>query len=318
MRVDRGRLNWGVFLIVLGAVPLAYHQGAISASALGEAWRLWPLIIIGLGLAFVLSRTPAFFVGGVVVAVCLGLVFGSALAVGPNVGCGSDGGSTRSLSQSGSFDGGTAVELNLQCGSATITTSTDGMWHVDATNSGGNLPNVTAQPNRLQITSVNNHGWSFGQGKDDWQVRLPAGSNIDLTTSLDLGDAHFNLASAQLSTARFSLNLGTLHVDLTGAQIGTLNVSTNLGAAYVTLGDTSDLNGRLATNLGSLDVCVPADLGVSVTSSDSLSSSDFAEAGMIRNGNAWQTPNYLVAIHKANFSVDTSLGSVKFMHAGGC
>jgi hypothetical protein len=65
-------------------------------------------------------------------------------------------------------------------------------------------------------------------------------------------------------------------------------------------------------------VCVPADLGVSVTSSDSLSSSDFAEAGMIRNGNAWQTPNYLVAIHKANFSVDTSLGSVKFMHAGGC
>ena len=318
MRVDRGRRNWGVFLIVVGAVPLAYHQGAITASAISEAWRLWPLIIVGLGLAFVLSRTPAYFVGGAVVAVCLGLVVGSPLAVGPNVSCGSYGGNTRSVSQSGSFDGGTSVQLDLQCGSATVTTSTDGLWHVDASNSGGNLPNVTSQANRLQITSVNNHGWSFGQGKDDWQIRLPTGSDIDLTSSLDMGDARFNLAAAQLSTARFSLNLGTLRVDLTGAQVGSINVSTNLGSAYVTLGDTSDLTGHLATNLGSLDVCVPADLGVSVTSSDSLSSSDFAQAGLVRNGNAWQTTNYLVAAHKANLSVDTSLGSVKFKHAGGC
>ncbi len=318
MRVDRGRLNWGIFLIVLGAVPLAYHQGAISASPLSEAWRLWPLIIVGLGLAFVLSRTPAFFVGGVVVAVCLGLVFGSALAVGPNVGCGSDGGNSRSVSQSGSFQGGTSVQLDLQCGSATVTTSTDGLWHVDASNSGGNTPNVTSQANRLRITSFTNHGWSFGQGKDNWQVRLPTGSNIDLTSSLDMGDANFNLAAAQLSTARFNLNLGTLHVDLTGAQVGSLNVATNLGSAYITLGDASDLTGHLETNLGSLAVCVPADLGVSVTSSDSLSSSDFAEAGLIRNGNAWQTTNYLVAAHRATLTVDTSLGSVEFKHAGGC
>jgi Putative adhesin len=318
MRVDRGRLNWGIFLIVVGAVPLAYHQGAISASALTEAWRLWPLIIVGLGLAFVLSRTPAYFVGGAVVAVCLGLVFGSALAVGPNVGCGGDGGNSRTVSQSGAFDGGTSVQLNLQCGSATVTTSNDGQWHVDATNTGGNLPNVTSQGNRLQISSLTNDGWSFGHGKDSWQVRLPAGSNIDLASSLDMGDANFNLASAQLSTAKFNLNLGTLHVDLTGAQVGNLNVSTNLGSAFVTLGDTSDLTGHLATNLGSLEVCVPGDLGLSVTSSDSLSSSDFAEAGLVRNGSAWQTTNYLVATHRATLTVDTSLGSVKFKHAGGC
>src|SRR5665811_2221638 len=76
MRVDRGRLNWGIFFIVLGLVPLAYYRGA---TGLGEAWRLWPLILVGIGLAFVLSRTRAFFLGGTVVAICLGLVFGSVL-----------------------------------------------------------------------------------------------------------------------------------------------------------------------------------------------------------------------------------------------
>ena len=54
MRVDRGRLNWGIFFIVLGAVPLAYQQGLVSSSAVDDAWRLWPLVIVGIGLAFVL------------------------------------------------------------------------------------------------------------------------------------------------------------------------------------------------------------------------------------------------------------------------
>src|ERR1035437_5153187 len=121
MKVDRGRLNWGIFFIVLGAVPLAYQQGAVSASALGDAWRLWPLIIVGFGLAFVLSRTPVSFLGGTMGAVCLALVFGSALAVGLDIGCGGDGHNQVNVSQTGTFSGSASVNLDLQCGSATVT-----------------------------------------------------------------------------------------------------------------------------------------------------------------------------------------------------
>ena len=99
MKLNRGRLNWGVFFIVLGAVPLAYHQGAVSLNALGDAWRLWPLVLVGIGLGFVLSRTPAYFVGGLVVAACLGLVLGSLFAVGPQLGCGPGGSTTGSTSR---------------------------------------------------------------------------------------------------------------------------------------------------------------------------------------------------------------------------
>ena len=318
MRVNRGRLNWGIFLIVLGAVPLAYHQGLVSASTLDEAWRLWPLIIVGIGLGFVLSRTPAFFLGGTIIAVSMGLVFGSALTIGPNVGCGGDGSNSRSVSQSGSFQGGTTVELDLQCGSANVTTSTDGQWHVTATNTGGNVPNLTSSASRLQVGSTTAKGWSFDRGKDDWQVQLPAGSAIDLASNIDMGDAHFNLTGADLASARFTLNLGALHVDLTGATVSSLNVSTNLGAAFVTLDASSDVTGHLETNLGSLDVCLPAGLGARVTTTDSLSSSDFRDAGLIRVGNAWQTPNYDSAAHRADLSVDTSIGSLKFHNAGGC
>ena len=319
MRVDRGRLNWGVFFIVLGAVPLAYHQGAVSAATLGDTWRLWPLIIVGIGLAFVLSRTPAFFLGGTVVAVCIGLVVGSAFAIGPNIGCGSDGHDARAVSQSGSFDGDSTVDLTLQCGSASIAASTDQQWHVTATNTDGGTPQVSAKASWLRgSSSTTTDAWSFSRGKDDWQISLPTTTRIDLAASLDIGDARFNLASVNLASARFTLNLGSLHVDLTGAKVGTLSVSTNLGAAYLTLDGASDLSADLRTNLGSLEVCLPDGLGVRVTARDSLSSSDFTGAGLTRIGAVWQTLDYDKAAHKADLSFATSLGSLKLRHAGGC
>ena len=57
MRVNRGLLGWGVFFIVLGAVPLAVQAGVVSEARVREAWQLWPLILVGIGLGLVLERT---------------------------------------------------------------------------------------------------------------------------------------------------------------------------------------------------------------------------------------------------------------------
>ena len=316
MRVDRGRLNWGVFFLVLGAVPLAYHQGAVSF--VGDAWRLWPLVLVGIGLAFILSRTRAYFVGGTVVAVTLGLIFGGVLATGPNVGCGGDGTGSSSASQSGSFGTSSTIELDLQCGSVNVFTSTDQQWHVSTANSGGSAAQVSSSASSLRVGSAASSGWSFTRSKDDWQIALPSASRLDLTSTIDMGDARFSLGSLNLTSAVFTLNLGTLHVDLTGARVGNLNVSTNLGAAFVTLDGASDLTGDLETNLGSLDLCVPEGLGVQVRASDSLSSSDYSGGGLVQVGSFWQSPNYGSAAHNANITIGTSLGSVKLHPAGGC
>ena len=317
MRVDFGRLNWGVFLIALGSVPLAYHEGGIAASTLSDAWRLWPLVIVGIGLAFVLSRTPAFFVSGLIVAATMGLVFGSAVALGPNVGCGSDGSGSRTVSQAGSLGSKSSVELDLQCGSADVTASPDGQWHVDATNTNGSVPQITATSDGLRVGPTGND-WALSRGTDDWHIQLPVESQIDLASTIDLGDAHFNLGRANLSSASFTVNVGSIDLDLTGAQVGHLDIETNLGSARLILDGASDVEGALKTSLGALDVCVPSELGVRVVFSGSFSSSDFGAAGLVQSANAWQSPNYATAAHTADFTIDTSLGSVKFEQAGGC
>jgi hypothetical protein len=210
------------------------------------------------------------------------------------------------------------VNLHLQCGSATIKTSSDEQWHVNATNDGGHAAQISSDSTSLTVDSGDGGDWWINRGKDDWQVAVPRSGRISLSSTLDFGDARFRLSEATLSSATFTLNFGSLHVDLTGANVGSLTVSTNLGAAWVELGSSSDLKGDLKTNLGSLDVCAPPELGLQITTTESLSSSDFSGLAMTRVGNAWQTSNYATAAHKANLTVNTSLGSLKLHPAGGC
>jgi hypothetical protein len=318
MKLDRSRLNWGVFFIVLGAVPLAYHQGAVSLSTLGDAWRLWPLVLVGIGLGLVLSRTPAYFVGGLVVAACLGLVFGSLFAVGPQLGCGHPGGTPTAISRDGGFDGTARVELDLQCGRASFATSPDSQWHVRGSSTGRNNPDVRSSANSLVIGSDNRHDWWPERGDETWDVALPSGQSIGLTVSIDAGEAHLNLGGATLSSASFSLNAGSLHADLTNARVGSLTVSTNVGASSLILDGNSSVSGTLSTNVGSLELCAPAQLGLRLRSSESLASSNFSSAGLIRVGDAWQSSGYDAAANKADFTVSTSVGSLTLNPAGGC
>jgi hypothetical protein len=318
MRVAKGRLNWGVFFIILGAVPLAYHQGALTQSAISDAWRLWPLIIVGIGVGFILSRTPAYFVGGLIVAATMGLIFGSLFAIGPNVGCEHGGGNVTSVTQSGSFSGPSSVQLNLQCGTASVTTSSDGQWHVDASNDSGHNASISYTSSSVTVsTNQSGDNW-FNRGDDNWRVALPASSQLDLTSTVDLGEASFVLTGANLSTATFNMNLGSLKVDLTGARVGHLAVSTSLGSAAVELDGSSDLTGDVKTSLGSLKLCAPSELGLQIKSTESLSSSNFSGLGMHLTGGVWQTDNYQSASHRATLTVDTSLGSLELHAAGGC
>ena len=82
MHVHRGLLGWGVFFIVLGAVPLAVRAGVLDASSVAGAWQLWPLLLVGVGVGLVLARTSAALIGPLIVAVTAGLMAGGLLVTG--------------------------------------------------------------------------------------------------------------------------------------------------------------------------------------------------------------------------------------------
>src|SRR6478609_4538134 len=131
MHVHRGLLGWGVFFIVLGAVPLAVRAGVLEASSVAGAWQLWPLLLVGVGGGLVLARTRADVIGTLIAAGTAGLMAGGLLVTGlPGVGegfaaCGIGPGTdgTPFAEQRGTFGAEADVSIRLDCGSVDVTSA---------------------------------------------------------------------------------------------------------------------------------------------------------------------------------------------------
>ena len=64
MRFDPRLFRWGVFFITLGAVPLAVRANLIDSDTVVQGWRLWPLLLVGLGVSILLRGTRVELLGG--------------------------------------------------------------------------------------------------------------------------------------------------------------------------------------------------------------------------------------------------------------
>ncbi len=82
VRIHRSFLGWGIFFILVGAVPLAFQAGWLTSEQVASAWTLWPLILVGIGLGLVLRRTPLEGLGGLIVAGVFGIIIGGLLRRG--------------------------------------------------------------------------------------------------------------------------------------------------------------------------------------------------------------------------------------------
>src|SRR5688572_9254270 len=118
MSVNRGLIFWGVALVTAGAVALAIQSDVIPAETARQAWRLWPVALIVIGLAVISARTPfalmAIMAAGLVVG-GLGGTLVTGWPDGLSIGCGGD------LDSRATADGvftadGAEVELDFNCG----------------------------------------------------------------------------------------------------------------------------------------------------------------------------------------------------------
>lgn len=62
--LDRRLLGWGLFFILVGAIPLATRAGLIDPELVSRWPSLWPLLLVAWGLGLLLRRTPVEWIGG--------------------------------------------------------------------------------------------------------------------------------------------------------------------------------------------------------------------------------------------------------------
>ena len=325
MSIDRRFLNWGVFFIALGAVPVLVDQGMVSHDAAGHAWKLWPLIVVGIGVGILLRRTPAAVAGGLMVAATFGLVFGGLLAAGPGfeaIGCGSGSptGSGATSSASGTFAGAASVRVQLDCGTLDLSTAAGSGWQFQGNDPQGAAALIDQGPGSLDIRAPSRSDVAFigNRWNRTWNVTLPTDPSVDLTVGVNAGSGTVDLANMHLSSLDAEFNAADARLDLSRATAPDVHVNLNAGSAKVTLPASGMITGSLTVNAGSLDVCAAAGTGLRLHVTGALSSTDFSGAGLSRNGDTWTNAEFATASNRADLQVDANVGSVNLNPAGGC
>jgi autotransporter-associated beta strand protein len=314
MHLDRRFLGWGVFFLVAGGIPLAQRTGYLDADTVGQLWRFWPLILVGIGAGILLSRTALSWLGGLIVAATFGILVGTALAGGAeSIGCGfdSDVSSQPGTTVGGELAEGATVDVRFSCGPLQLTVAPGTAFSF--THRGTPAPDIQQAPERLVIETPD--GTFFPRGVD-WDLTLPSGRTLALSVEANAGSYDLDLAGAQLSSLKGAFNAGSVTLDLTGATLSSLDVRINAGSGTVTLPSAS-FTGRLDVNAGSLDLCAPADVGLRITTSGALSSTDFAGSGLVLSGSTWESPGFASAATRIELTINANAASVS-LRRGGC
>ncbi len=321
MTISRGTLYAGVFLLAAGAVALANVAGMLEPAAVaGAVGALWPLAVIAVGVALLLRRSPAALVAGAVAAALPGLALAASVVAAPaavHLPCSDPAApAEQTRSHEGSFAGGAAVRLELDCGRLALATGPGTAWRVDTRGPRDRGTAVSADAGRLEVGSAAVvRGPGLGTGRVDWDVTLPTEPRLDLATVINAGRGQLALGGARLGNVDLEVNAGELGVDLAGASLERLDLGVNAGQAMVSL-PAAEFSGAVEANAGSVQLCTPDGLGLRVTSSASLGSVQLG--GLIKHDGAWETPGYATAPFKAELVIDASLGTVAINPQGGC
>lgn len=326
MRINRGLLGWGVFLLLVGAVSLAVRAGYLTDDQIGRIGGLWPLILIGIGIGILLARTRFAVLGGLLVAATFGAIVGGVLSGGiegfAGGACGPGTGTAQFPSDEGRFDATTAsVELDFNCGNLTVRSEPADRWRVEGEDGDGIGPSIDADAESLRVTAGNRDRGPLGvlSDRESWRITLPNSVRLELNIELNAGSGTVNLAGASVESLDLSLNAGSATLDLaTAEELRFLNVDMNAGSVSLILPNQS-VNGSIEANAGSVTLCAPAGAALRFnTEGSNLSSYDFEEQGLLKTGSTWQTPGFEDAAVRIELDTRTNAGSFTLNPEDGC
>ena len=344
MRINRSLLNWGVFLIALGGVPLAVDQGWIESDIASELGQLWPLILVGIGLGLILRWTPISWFGGALVAATFGVIFGAAAvslrdhdvgdvwAVIPAITSGACAGgeagdetTTREgIASSEVFE----LSVSLPCGELTVQRAPESTWRVEATHASGEAPRIGETEDSTGTTALEIRGdgaeeiaFIGRQSRSDWDVEVPADAELTLHVTLDAAKGTIDAGAGPVDEVRATLNAADGTIDLgeaDPASIPDVGLTLNASDGRLVL-PAGPAQASVTLNASSLEICAPSTLPLEVELTETLGSSDLGDAGLEQaDDSTWATPDYSSSEDHIRLEVTNTVSSFSIERPEAC
>jgi hypothetical protein len=301
VNINRGLVFWGVALITAGIVALAIQSGIITGDSARQLWRLWPVVLIVIGLAVIAARTPFALVTTLAAGLIVGGMAGtlvSGLPDGMNIGCAGE--PAEGVTDAGRFAGDTAsVEIDFSCGDLSVATQPGPEWGVEARYGGGTAPRISSAETSLQIGTDEGGGpFGFSERRQAWDVILPTDVDLDLTVDANAASSDLDLDDGSFSSLAIDANAGEVALRLAGASVDEFSLDANAGSMSIEVDAETILAGSVEMNAGSLELCIPDSVAMAITIGDDniTFTHDLDESGLERQGDTWRSGGGTAAV----------------------
>lgn len=320
-----------IVLIAIGLFFLFNQFNLLTDLYWLDVLRLWPLLLIFLGLNVLVLQAPrpyaSFFSSSValVAVVVFGYVLLYGLAGTPFSSRLEMGEWQTEPIQFGAEDVNRA-DYNITIGppgaelyaledsreliAGTITYQDDYLFDTRLSGSEATI-RLAPQNHSEEWVFLPDYWREFGE-TNRWQLGLSQNVPADMTLEAVAGRSQMDLRDLQLDSLQLTTSAGEVELLLPGGSYDA-NLVTNAGTTEVTLPE----NGRHALNLevnaGTVTLHLPSGMALHVEVDRALGSFSTSNIGLRRvegQENVWETAGYATAEHRLDLTIHISLGSV--------
>jgi len=340
-------LFWPILLIGTGCIWLLANLGVLPAISWRFFFRLWPLVLIVIGLDIIIGRrSPAIggLIGlGAVAAVIALVLLAPSLDLEPDV-------ELKTLNFSEPLESTTSarITLDLERYATTIDALSDSKSLIEAELDTLTDVNFSARGSKTKsviIDPVSDFNFDFNwldlAGLDaEWAIGLSPYVPLDLTVDVGSGSATLNLTELDLTDfeidggsgsvdlflpstySQYSVNIhggsGSFYIELESRSDIRADIDVGSGSFDLVIGSGTDMEARIDGGSGSIDIDFPADVGVRVVIRDGGSGSVHVPSSfdllddMDDNDSdtgIWESEDYDDASHKIEITFDPGSGS---------
>jgi hypothetical protein len=295
-------LFWPVVLIGIGAVALLTNVGLLDWAKVAGFLRLWPLLLIALGLAIVFrDRLPGRLatVVGALVLILLLVAAASAIDAIPGAISGSTAPAVTTRFSAAAAEV-VKPRLELSVGAATVNVHSGAtganLYQATISAPGDEKPQVRLDPTTgtLSVTLPGRNGFDWTDRRAARMVDLTLDDQLPWELALSTGATQSTLDLSNLKLTSVSIDSGASSIRLTLPKpSGTIPVNVSGGAMHLTVQRPAGAPIRVNWSGGA--------------SSVSVDGQEFG--GLFHEGQVFASPGFATATDRFDFSIQGGAGS---------
>lgn len=287
MRRGSGLLG-GLILIALGLLFFFHSSNWASWEVWAGLARLWPLLLIFIGATLLFGGTALWRLAVLALAVAaVALLWVQLTASGPVQTVHIDErapSGVRSVAYHIGLGGGT-LELAADRRAGTLLAG-------DIETFGPIAPEIQTHGDAVDVALDEGRLGALGRNwRADWDLTLSPDLPADV--DIDAGAAKLTLDLRQVRLQRLRLSTGASKVDVQlGGQVGVVRLDFSMAAA-------------------DLELALPEDVAVEIENNGVLMGQNFAEAGLVRDGDTWRSPGYDQAKRRVEIHLSAAASRIR-------